>query len=67
MVVMQTLADWIDAVRLQVLDVVKLGEQAAVVGRAEGLELLEGLAAEVAAVHEEQHAARAGKLDQAVE
>ena len=39
------------------LDVVKLGEDAAIVGGAECLELLERLAAEVAAIHEEQDAA----------
>jgi len=49
-----------------VLDVVKLGELAAVVGRDELLELFQGLVAEVAAVDEEEDAARAGELDEAV-
>ena len=60
-------ADGVELLRLQVLDVVKLGELAAVVGRDELLELLQGLAAEVAAVDEEEDAARAGELDQAVD
>src|SRR5205809_1367029 len=56
-------ADAADAVELrglQVLDVVKLGELAAVVGRDELLEFFQGLVAEVAAVDE------AGELDEAV-
>src|SRR5437773_10364491 len=48
------------------LDVVKLGELAAVVGRDELLEVFQGLVAEVAAVDEEEDAARAGELDEAV-
>ena len=67
MVVMQTLADIVQAVLIEVLDVVKLGELAAVVGRDELLELLERLAPEVAAVHQEQHALRAGELDEPVD
>src|SRR5437660_5323756 len=62
-------ADAADAVELrglQVLDVVKLGELAAVVGRDELLEFFQGLVAEVAAVDEEEDAARAGELDEAV-
>src|SRR5437667_8073247 len=51
---------------LQVLDVVKLGELAAVVGRDELLEFFQGLVAEVAAVDEEEDAARAGELDEAI-
>src|SRR5438093_1999231 len=51
---------------LQVLDVVKLGELAAVVGCDELLEFFQGLVAEVAAVDEEEDAARAGELDEAV-
>src|SRR2546430_11905098 len=51
---------------LQVLNVVKLGELAAVVGRDELLEFFQGLVAEVAAVDEEEDAARAGELDEAV-
>src|SRR5436309_4171507 len=56
-------ADAADAVELrglQMLDVVKLGELAAVVGRDELLEFFEGL------VDEEEDAARAGELDEAV-
>ena len=56
-------ADAADAVELgglQVLDVVKLGELAAVVGGDELLEFFQGLVAEVAAVDEEEDAARAG-------
>ena len=49
------------------LDVVKLGEHAAVVRRAEGLELFERLTAEVAAVHKEQDAVAPGELDQPVD
>src|SRR5205085_885307 len=62
-------ADAADAVELrglQVLDVLKLGELAAVVGRDELLEFLQGLVAEVAAVDQEENAARAGELDEAV-
>ena len=55
------LGNWVDAAGLQMLDVVKLGEDAAVVRGAEGLELLEGLAAKVAAVDQEEHAAGAGR------
>src|ERR1035437_8847861 len=58
---------WIDAAGLKVLNVIKLSEDAAVVRGAEGLELLESLAAEVAAVHQEQHAAGTGELDEPVE
>ena len=48
------------------LDVVKLGELAAVVGRDELLEFFQGLVAEIAAVDEEEDATRAGELDEAV-
>src|SRR2546422_10950116 len=48
------------------LDVVKFGELAAVIGRDELLEFFQGLVAEVAAVDEEEDAARAGELDEAV-
>ena len=48
------------------LDVVELGELAAVVRRREVLELLQRLAAEVRAIDEEEDAARIGVLDQAV-
>ncbi len=61
------LGDGVDAVRLQVLDVVELGEEAPVVGRAEGLEFFQGLTAEVGAVDEEENPQRAGKLDQTIE
>src|SRR5947208_1424690 len=62
-------ADAADAVELrglQVLDVVKLGEFTSVVGRDELLEFFQGLVAEIAAVDEEEDAARAGELDEAV-
>jgi hypothetical protein len=59
-------ADAVELSALQVLDVVKLGELAAVVGRDELLEFFQGLVAEVAAVDEEEDAARAGELDEAV-
>src|SRR4029077_914478 len=62
-------ADSADAVEVrgfQVLDVVKLGELAAVIRRDELLEFFRGLVAEVAAVDEEEDAARAGELDEAV-
>ncbi len=59
-------ADLVELRRLQVLDVVKLGELAAVVGRDELLEFFQGLVAEVAAVDEEEDTARAGELDEAV-
>ena len=58
--------DGVERVRVQVLDVVLLGELAVVVGRDELLELLERLAAEVGAVDQEEDALRAGELDQAV-
>src|SRR2546422_10257112 len=48
------------------LDVVKFGELAAVIGRDELLEFFQGLVAEVAAVDEEEDATRAGELDEAV-
>ena len=67
MVVMQTRLTRSSCVRLQVLDVVQLGELAAVVGRDELLELLQRLVAEVGAVDEEEDAARAGELDQPVD
>ena len=57
----------IDAARLQVLHVLKLREEATVVGRAEGLELLQSLAAEVAAIYRKQHSPGAGKFDEAVD
>jgi len=57
----------IDAAGLQVLHVVKLGEDAAVVGCAEGLELLESLSPKIAAIDQEEDAAGTGELDEAVE
>src|SRR5207247_6602408 len=51
---------------LQVLNVVKLGELAAVVGRDELLEFFQGLVAEVAAIDEEEDVARPGEFDYAV-
>ena len=59
-------AHGVDARRLEVLDVVQLGELAPLVRGGEALELAKGLAREVATVDEEQHAARAGVLDEAV-
>ena len=59
-------ADLVELRRFQVLDVVKLGELAAVVGRDELLEFFQGLVAEIAAVDEEEDATRAGELDEAV-
>src|SRR5207247_5782952 len=59
-------ADAVELRALQVLDVVKLGELAAVVVRDELLEFFQGLVAEVAAVAEEEDAARASELDDAV-
>src|SRR4029453_1177939 len=59
-------ADAVELRALQMLDVVKLGELAAVVGRDELLEFFQSLVAEVAAVDEEEDAARAGELDEAV-
>src|SRR5215472_19156245 len=59
-------ADLVELRRFQVLDVVKLGELAAVVGRDELLEFFQGLVAEIAAVDEEEDAPRAGELDEAV-
>src|SRR5204863_5945907 len=59
-------ADAVELRALQVLDVVKLGELAAVVGGDELLEFFQGLVAEVAAVDEEEDATRASELDEAV-
>ena len=60
-------ADVIEGVGLQVLDVVQLGELAAIVGGDELVELLEGLLAQVVAVHQEEHAFGPGMLNQAVD
>ena len=59
-------ADGVELVRGEVLDVVKLGELAAGVGRDELLELSHGLAAEIGAVHEEKDAPGAGELDEPI-
>ena len=60
------LADGIDAAGAEHLDVVEVGELAAVVGGGELLEFVDGLAAEVAAVDEEEDALGTGVLDEAV-
>ncbi len=57
----------VERVAGQALDDVFLGELEVVVGRDVLLEFLERLVAEVAAVDQEQHAPRAGELDQAVD
>jgi len=49
-----------------VLDDVLLAELVVVVGRDVLVELLLGLPAQIAAIDQEQHPARAGELDQAV-
>ena len=67
MVEMQTLLTGIDARGLQVLDVVELGELATLVRGREALELAEGLASQVAAVDEEEHAVRSAVFDQPVD
>ena len=56
----------VEGVAGQALDDVLLGELEVVVGRGVLLELLEGLVAEVAAVHQEQDPPGAGELDQPV-
>ena len=66
MVQMVTRQTSIELVRGEMLDVVKLGELAAGVGRDELLELAFGLSAEIGAVHEEEDALRAGVFDEAV-
>ena len=50
------LADVVQQVGLQVLDVVQLGELAPVVGGDELVKLLESLVAQVVAIHQEQDA-----------
>lgn len=59
-------ADGVDAGGAEHLDVVEVGEFAAVVGGGELLEFVDGLAAEVAAVDEEEDALGTGVLDEAV-
>ena len=56
-----------DGVRGEALDVVQLGEEPVAVGGAVALELLLGLLPEVAAVHQEEHPARAAVLDEPVD
>ena len=65
--VMQTRATGSSRFDLQVLDVVELGELAAVVGSCVLLEFLEGLPAQVASINQEQDTAGIGKLDQAID
>ena len=48
------------------MDVVRLGKLAAGIGRDELLQLGHGLAAEIGAIHHEQHALRSGVLDEPV-
>ena len=60
------LGDRVEPVRGQVLDVVQLGELAAVVGGVEALELLERLPAQVGPVDQEQDPAGPGVADQPV-
>jgi hypothetical protein len=67
MVQMVTRAVSVELVALQVLDDVFLAKLVVVVGRAVLVELFLGLAAQVAPVHQKQHAAGAGELDQAVD
>ncbi|KYC51213.1 MAG: hypothetical protein AMQ22_01349 [Candidatus Methanofastidiosum methylothiophilum] len=59
-------ADRVEGVGGKMLDVVEVGEPAAVVGRDVLLELAPGLAAEIVAVHEEQDAPGAGMLDEPI-
>ena len=61
------LADRVQDVGPQPLDVVELTEPAAIVGGDVLLELGEGLAAQVVAVHQEEHPLRPGELDEAVD
>ncbi len=60
------LADGIDAAGAEHLDVVEVGEAAPVVGRDVVLKFTDGLAAEIAAVDEEEDALGTGVLDEAV-
>jgi len=59
-------ADRVERVRGEMLDVVKLGELAPGIGCDELLELGGGLASEIRAVHEKEHAARSGVFDEPV-
>jgi hypothetical protein len=67
MVQMVTRAVSVELVALQVLDDVFLAELVVVVGRDVLVELFLGLAAQVAPVHQKQHAPGAGELDQPVD
>ncbi len=66
-VLMQTRAVVSSVLPVEPLDDVLLGELEVVVGRDVLLEFLERLLAEVAAVHQEQDAPRAGELDEPVD
>ena len=66
MVQMHDARGGVERVARKALDDVLLGELEVVVRRGVLLELLERLVAEVAAVHQEQHAPRAGELDEPV-
>ena len=67
MVVMKTRFTGSSVFEVSLLDVVQLGELAAVVGGDVLLELLEGLPAQVVAVHQEEHPLRPAELDQPVD
>jgi hypothetical protein len=67
MVLMHTRAVVSSWLLAEVLDDVLLAELVVVVGRDVSVEFLLGLPAQVAAVHQEQHAPHAGKLDQPVD
>ena len=58
---------WIEHIGREALHVVQLGELAPVARRDVLLELFECLASQVAAIHQEHHAARAAEFDQAVD
>jgi hypothetical protein len=60
------LADGIDAAGAEHLDIVEVGELAAVVGSGELLEFINCLTTEVAAIDEEENAPRSSVLDKAV-
>ena len=57
----------VELVALQVLDDVFLAKLVVVVGAGVGVELFFGLAGQVAPIHQEEHAARSAKLDEAVD
>ena len=60
-------ADGIDSVGGKKLDVIDLGKLAAIAGDGELLEFVEGLAAEGAAIHQEEDAAGTGVGDEAID